>query len=194
MLRCSCRDRMSRAFQSVHCFPRDFPSDSQNPVARLANVGDGDGLHQLRRRGAPLPGGTRETGLLQGNVLRAVWSVHFAGPRPVKSHAGRAHGRGQVQRAGVGTDEHLRPTRQARPTRPAWSSAPTGRAPASRPRSARPISISFWPAHTTSVGKFQAVAQMRGHGGEAIGGPELRRPARPRIDDGKPALQAGAAE
>ena len=49
----------------------------ENLIARLTNVRHRNGLHQLRRRRATLPGRAGETGLLPDDMSGHLWSVRI---------------------------------------------------------------------------------------------------------------------
>ncbi len=128
---------------------------AENAVAGKANVFNSDGLHELARGLAPFVRRAMEKGLLQGNMLRAIRAMDCGRPGTVKSHAGRAHGRGQVQRSGVGTDKHFCSAHSAaNSVSVVWGASWAW--PFEPATMFWPICFSFSPAQMTSVGKLQA--------------------------------------
>ena len=80
-----------------------------HPIAGLAYQPDVDGFHISGRRMPPLVRGAFHAHLLQVDVLRAVGTMLVGRPGTVEADAGRAGGRGQVQRPGVGADRKTGP-------------------------------------------------------------------------------------
>ena len=131
--------------------------------------------------------------LLQVDVPWAVRTMFVGRPRTVEADAGRAGGRGQVQRPRVGADRKAGPAGnrgqlQERDLRTKQGMALGGRDDLFRPGAFGVVSPD------QQRRQIPAASQVGGYGGIAIDGPKLRRPAGPRCDQDKTVVQPQAMD
>ena len=165
-----------------------------NPVARLAHHLRRDALHVDRRGGAAGAGRSLEEHLLQRDVLRPVGTVPRRRPGAVQAR------RRACPPPRPGAAGRCRPRRKASP---GGQSAANSRKRRGRRDVGRPAGglgnrfghrLLGWPGPNHQRRQMPRLAQVPRHGGIALGGPKLRRPARARIDDRKAAFQADLSD